>query len=466
MKEICKPLSMILKVLGKQKINNSVDYRKLTYVMCFQCDDGFLIYNLMTRQLVLLSDSEYADLKLNDTSNPLTNFLIAHWFLVPENNKDEKLLKQVDKIVNDIVNYTYNGYINNFIIYPTTDCNARCFYCFELKCKRINMTDKIAHDVVRFIEEKSGTRDITLNWFGGEPLFNVSAIDTICGELSSKNKKYISTMVSNAYLFNDDNIKKAVKLWHLTRIQVTLDGTEEVYNKVKSYIYKDDSSPFRRVLNNIEKLLQNGIYVSIRLNMSDHNYDDIGDLIDVICDRLNNYKNFNIYIALLYEDFSNRKTKLTDEQRKTIFARYFQLNKKLEEKGHSRKFRIEYFRNYIHCMADNNTYTTILPDGRLGKCEHYTDEYTYGTIYDDCNYDTSVIDKFKEVIDRGEQCYGCEAYPNCSELKCCPGTKKNCSDDDKKMIFDDIEDAVRFTYDCYLKGEMDNDKKHGVIFKE
>ena len=61
-------------------------------------------------------------------------------------------------------------------------------------------------------------------------------------------------MISNGYLFDDTIIEKSVNDWNLNSVQVTLDGTEEVYNKIKSYICHDLISPFMRVIENIEKI--------------------------------------------------------------------------------------------------------------------------------------------------------------------------------------------------------------------
>lgn len=36
-------------------------------------------------------------------------------------------------------------HITNYVIFTTTDCNARCFYCYELGRSRIPMSVETAH---------------------------------------------------------------------------------------------------------------------------------------------------------------------------------------------------------------------------------------------------------------------------------------------------------------------------------
>ena len=66
---------------------------------------------------------------------------------------------------------------------------------------------------------------------------------------------------------------------NLSNVQITLDGTEETYNKTKRFIYKDDPSPFKTVIYNIHNLLFNNISVTIRLNVDNNNADDIEKLL-------------------------------------------------------------------------------------------------------------------------------------------------------------------------------------------
>lgn len=73
-------------------------------------------------------------------------------------------------------------------------------------------------------------------------------------------------MVSNGYLFNPTLICEAVDVWKLRKIQITLDGTESVYEKIKQF---GDKQSFQKVIENIrlteyiskkQSALNNGCY--------------------------------------------------------------------------------------------------------------------------------------------------------------------------------------------------------------
>lgn len=106
-------------------------------------------------------------------------------------------------------------HITNYVIFTTTDCNARCFYCYELGRSRIPMSVETAHKAADYISAHCGGENVSIQWFGGEPLFNKNIIDIISSDLAAKGVEYTSIMISNGYLFDDATVKQAVKLWKL-----------------------------------------------------------------------------------------------------------------------------------------------------------------------------------------------------------------------------------------------------------
>ena len=119
-------------------------------------------------------------------------------------------------------------HITTYTIFTTTDCNARCFYCYEMGRSRIPMSDETAYKAATYIAAHCGGEKVHLHWFGGEPLFNKQVIDIICTDLTEKGIIYDSMMISNGYLFDKDTVEQAVSHWKLKSVQITLDGTEEI----------------------------------------------------------------------------------------------------------------------------------------------------------------------------------------------------------------------------------------------
>ena len=455
MLQICKPLDVFIKATGEQKIKDE-SYRLISYIHKYEIDNGLLIYNSMSRELVFLENEEAEAFNKIDTDCQVIKELIARWFFVPQGHDDYLLFKQTDSLMRLIADNNKNVPLTNFVIYPTTDCNARCFYCFELNRNHMHMSLQTAQDVAQFIIKRSEGKDIFISWFGGEPLYNYPAIDTISQILKDNSVKYNSMMVSNGYLFDEELVGKAKSLWNLSHTQITLDGTEKIYNRIKAYIYKDNLSPFIKVIDNIELLLKNGISVNIRLNMDNHNCDDLEQLIDFLVDRFADYEEkYRIYLALLYE--YNSKPKL-QEDRWQLYARYIQLVDYIKSKNINSRVSIETFRKFVHCMADNNESTTILPDGKLGKCEHFTDDNFYGSIYSD-EVDQKVINEFKEYTDYGEKCHTCPFQPMCLPLKKCPGTTYRCDKYDKLIKEAELKDIAITSYNIFKESKQVQNEK-------
>lgn len=441
--------TLVQKILPLQKVADK-SYRPMLYTLNYDVDGGKLLYNVLTGELVLLAADEVnCFLEQEYSDNATVNTLIEKWYLVPTDFDEETLYNQVNPFAEMMTDKTNNGPLTRYTIYPTTDCNARCFYCFELKQSHKPMTPQIASDVGDFIVRKCEGQPVRFRWFGGEPLYNAEAIDIICEKLSQAGVDFDGRMISNGYLFDDENVKKAKEKWHLDNVQITLDGTEEIYNRVKNFIYPNVNA-FQRVLDNTERLLKAGISVSLRMNMDMHNADDLYKLTDLLYERFGQYKIFRPYVHLLFEDDSALHTQRTDAERHLLQERFFAFEDYLYEKFGLYLQGIENMKRFKHCMADSNRSTTVLPDGNLGKCEHYLDDHFWGNIYSD-EIDRDVINTFKKKRNLGEMCRKCPLRPGCFELEMCQDVPNRCDEFDKQLLFRNVEGRIRSEYRLYLK---------------
>jgi sulfatase maturation enzyme AslB (radical SAM superfamily) len=136
--------------------------------------------------------------------------------MIPEDMEEKNLVELVRWVRRNTCKEP--DYITCYTILTTTDCNARCFYCYEKGIRRLPMSRETADKTVAFIKEHCGEKSVNISWFGGEPLFNSEVIDIIIGYLKENNIKYISTMVTNGYLFDEKLIFKAKNFWNLTNV--------------------------------------------------------------------------------------------------------------------------------------------------------------------------------------------------------------------------------------------------------
>ena len=66
-------------------------------------------------------------------------------------------------------------------------------------------------------------------------------------------------------------------------------------------------------------------------------------------------------------------------------------------------------------MADSGGSLTILPNGELGLCEHYSEDNFVGSL-DGKASERSVIQSFREYWEPIEACKTCFYYPECIRL--------------------------------------------------
>ena len=429
----------ILKIWPNQPICTNKTYRKLKYIREIETKYGYLLFNLIIGEMVLL-DSNEKEKFFNpvDLTDEFTLYLIKNWYLVPFDNDDLAISKKLISICKSINSVYTAPKIKTFTILPTTDCNAHCFYCYEHGCEKKFMSKKTAQDVVSYIMKNKSDGYITLRWFGGEPLYNFKVIDYICDKLNDFHVNFVSKMISNAYLFDEDMIIRAKDRWKLNKIQITIDGTEDIYNRTKAYIYKNSESPFKKVLNNAENLIKNNIEVHFRLNMDIHNTDDLFKLSDYLLQKFKKYDNCYIYPHLLY-DYANRPIGNRDEY--YLNRKFLDLKAKLNVKTIKINPNAHTLRLCTHCMADTDTSIMILPDGKLGKCEHFLDEKFIGNIYDN-KVDIQLLNDFKTMDVPLPKCDACEVRPACVHPVCCPSRKRICSDIDKKTFIKNLDNHI------------------------
>lgn len=429
-------------VVGKQAIKYDKEYRLIAFSHITKNDNTYLIYNTLTKELIALDDEENEILKAGnyDFKSEFICELIKKWFLVPTDFNEFKLCDQIAKIAKSIESKLGIWFYN---IFTTTACNARCFYCFEAGTKPKTMTLETAEKVADYIIKNRIEREITLHWFGGEPLCNTKVIDLICDKVNAHSTSFRSVIVTNGYLLDKELIKKAKNRWNVKYVQITLDGMGDTYNRVKNYV-NPVGNPFEKVINNIGLLIKNEIFVSVRMNMDLYNEKELYALTDLLVERFGPSRYIEINTNIIYEDVGFVPTKRNDKEREELQSKFFKLVKYQEDvKMIRRKFLPRKIRTG-RCSADSYHAVQILPCGELGNCEHYPDKYFYGTIFND-----EPRQLWTDYAERLDICKTCAYYPECFILKRC--NTKQCSDFRKKRILQELDRNVQYTYEVMLR---------------
>lgn len=414
--------------------HQEVSYRLIRYHIRDDCSEGSLLLNTVTGELVILSAEEQEILNdLPHSYQPAMDDLIAHRFLVPESFED---LRSVNQLRNVMKKLRASEVITGFTIIPTSNCNARCFYCYESNEPHYSMTPETADKVADYIVDHCGGKKVSLNWFGGEPTLGEKRIDQICNRLKEKGIEFFSFMISNGYLFTREMARKAKEQWCLCSIQITLDGTETIYNQTKSYVNVQDN-PFRRVLDNIAFLLDEKIRVSVRMNLDFHNADDLKELIQQLADRFADRKNFTAYVHELFEDQGFSPVSHSLAERLRLEEIKDALNGLIEQKGciSAGSFRNESglpALKVFYCMSDTPTSLQINPLGQFGKCEHFLFGELIGDLDQGFDFNSSQTLYWLQPTYE-ESCKDCRLYPYCGKIETCI-TRNPCFSDSIRDI--------------------------------
>lgn len=438
------------KLLKKQKVKAGEQYRPMYYVVEQPVDEGLLLYHTMTKALLLLTPEEAEVYKTNPAD---LQELIGLWFLVPLSHDDRLLSRQIRDVAKMLEKKS--AAITSYTIMTTTDCNARCFYCYEKGRARMPMSKETAERTADYIINHCQDKKVTLRWFGGEPLYNKPVITLICKKLKDFGIDYHSTMVSNGYLFDDDTIKEAKEEWLLQKVQITLDGTEKTYNRSKAYIYKGVNA-YQRVISNIHRLQDTDIQVSIRLNIDMHNAVNLSELADELHKEFSNPEGISVYLHALFEEVQGSKAIHNDDKRKFVFDQIYNIETQLKDYGFTRSIRLNRQVKINRCMADNAHSILIVPNGHIGKCEHYSDDHFVSHINHD-KWDNNMLSCFRETQPEIEACATCFNYPNCIRLKLCKDNP-NCYQEEHNNKLYKLHTIIQNTYDNYINKKEETEK--------
>lgn len=402
------PNEKILAIIGEQPVFANKDYRFMKYCLVKDVDEGKLIFNGLTRSLIILSNKELDEIgNINDYP-----FLYKNYFLVPEDYDEMDVVDMVRDKFKKPIDDLYLNNPTSFTVLTTTRCNARCFYCYELHHKnKKHMTTETAFKIAEYIHTYAPTdKVINICFFGGEPLYNQESIDIIVNKLIEYGRPFTTTIVSNGYLFTPELINKAKNIWNLLDAQITIDGTENIYNKTKNYIYKEGGSPYKKVLNNIAAILNRGISVTIRLNVDNYNAEDLKKLIVELHNRFGNHPRLGIYGWPIFEDENFHRT---PEEHAAVFQKMNEIENMLLDYGYNGGIFPKSDIAYCQCMADDGTSVLIDPEGNMGTCEHFTNSHFFGNINNPVEKNFDELNIWRKYNPPLDICEDCPIYPSC-----------------------------------------------------
>ena len=179
--------------------------------------------------------------------------------------------------------------------------------------------------------------------------------------------------------------------------------------------------------------------------MHEKNADDLLRLADILGERFSGREEFSAYTALL----QHFRGKINDfESIQKAAEQCIALHEKLETLGICSKRTLQREFIFQRCMADNDASELIMPDGTLGKCEHFNVEDSYGSIYTS-ERNEAILRAWKEW-EYYPECDGCALYPQCFNLKKCEWLQDGCQRASRLVMLHNLERQILTAYQDYL----------------
>lgn len=309
----------------------------------------------------------------------------------------------------------FNDYVNSlnrnkpasdeayYKILTTTECNARCYYCFEKSFPIQKMSEDLAKKVAIYVlDNASKYGKLRIDWFGGEPLMNIDVIDYISDIITKSGITYTSGMITNGSLFNREVIEKAKNSWNLKNVQITLDGIWTEYEVVKDY---KDKTKFEKIIENIHALVDAEIRVSIRINYSNNNVNSVLKTIDFLYREFKN--SIHVYCSPLFENNIKIKMNISDNTDDIIYD-------KLINYDYVDPVKMLKIRSVGCGLAALSDHFVIGPDGKLYKCA----ESMLCSLKSEVGSITEGITNVNNLkmwasYDTYDECHTCALYPIC-----------------------------------------------------
>ena len=177
-----------------------------------------------------------------------------------------------------ILTYALRDDIVHFTIATTLACNFNCPYCFEKHYNNSKMSIEIQNKLINFIKKTlidSKKKRLKIVWFGGEPLLAPDVIENISKEIipfcDNNNIIYSSSIITNGYLFNQENVDLLNK-YKVYSTQITLDGVEEIHDKTRCLL--NGKGSFEKIISNLENVKYKGS-IDIRNNIHNENKHEV-----------------------------------------------------------------------------------------------------------------------------------------------------------------------------------------------
>lgn len=410
-----------------------------------------LLYNTYSTSLIVLNNEMCNNIRNNNfeiLSREDVVTLLEMGFLVEKERNEVHELECARKSEIEKVEQVVT-------IFSTNRCNARCYYCFEKGINYEHMSEETARKTVEFLLQFYPKKELSIKWFGGEPLYNFDSIRLITERLIAEEYTLKCHITTNGSLLTQEMLDFFKSNYSIVTFQITIDDIGESYNRIKKYVEGNYEDPYRLVVNNCRMVIANKMHVSIRINHLFERFEKAVEIYHLLQKEFEDLDSnfYLIYLANL--TLPGKRTYIKSEQDKDIAVKMQEFNRRHrpvdENDDKYMLYKHDLLPKLKHCAATNKYNLTITADGGIFKCHRLAQysQYMIGSVEKGIDEMASGFTSFTEYRIIDQECRQCYAFPicqgSCRSLYLLEDNKVDC--DLKKML----PDLIRNYYYDILK---------------
>ena len=373
------------------------------------------IYNTYRRTCAAYSSLELYIMSVLDRiseNHPLIGRLASRGVIA---NYDEREAFELQRRIECT---TAHGGNVSVTICPTLACNFECPYCFATR-GRGKMSPEVQDDVVGLVArmlDAAHAKELTITWFGGEPLMGTDVIESLSPRLirlaEERGCEYKAWIFTNGYLPTEDVVDLLLRC-HVNNVHIPLDGVGATNDATRRLV--GGGPTYQRIVDNLG-LLKPPITTLIRANVHEGNVGEVDELKQAVHAKAREAGTDLHFYAASIVDVS------TAEETDSPMAEYAFHGIEVALRPESRHIIVG--RDHA-CVGQNLWMVAVDDKGLLYKCGGKLcgqPEYAYGTARDwdpasplATASNPDMLSKFLNTVtpSHDDKCYECVWLPLC-----------------------------------------------------
>lgn len=332
------------------------------------------------------------------------------------------------------------------VIQPTASCQLGCHYCGQEHTSKL-LSEEDQQLLIKRIHTKleaNQFRNLSIAWFGAEPLVGLSVMRTLTPELQSLAESfgcnYEAKIVTNGLALTDKIATEIINDLGVRFVEITLDGVAEFHDVRR--MQKNGTPTFDKIFANAIALARRqdlDVKINIRCNVDRQNYESVSSLLLMLAEE-GVQERISFYVAPIHSWGNDAHTRsLSKEEFAACEIKWFS---EMIQLGFQPALIPE--RKPVVCMAVMPKGELVDAYGTLFNCTEVSYVPAYGTPNEHAIEHLSGkpmpgkrerLGNFNDRVRQGEYpCSSCRMLPVCGGacpkawqegLEPCPSAKRN-----------------------------------------